>query len=107
MYKLFSIEQANSLIPQVDQTLTELRSTQADLKEIAGQLKAVEPFTVEARNLYFESAFLAQQLQALKTELDRLGVKVANPQPGGLGIPGQLGAELAHLTREAAQQSVS
>jgi len=107
MYKLFSIEQANSLIPQVDQTLTELRSTQADLKEIAGQLKEVEPFTVEARNLYFESAFLAQQLQALKTELDRLGVKVADPQTGELGFPGQIGAELVYLTWEPGEKSVS
>lgn len=107
MYKLFSIEQANSLIPQVDQTLEQLKSTQAELQLIAAQLRQAEPYSIEARNLFFESAFLAQELQGLKAEIETLGVKVADPKTGALGFPGQIGAELVYLTWEPGEKSVS
>ena len=107
MYKLFSIEQANSLIPKVDQTLEQIKSTQAELKQIAARLRQAEPYSIEARNLFFESAFLAQELQGLKADIDTLGVKVADPKTGTLGFPGQIGAELVYLTWEPGEKSVS
>lgn len=107
MYKLFSIEQANSLIPQVDQALARLKSTQADLKSTAARLKAADSYSIEARNLYYESAFLAQELQDVKAEIDSLGAKVADPHTGTLGFPGQIGAELVYLTWEPGETSIS
>lgn len=107
MYKLFSIEQANSLIPQVDQALAVLKSTQAELRNVAVQLKAAEPYSIEARNLYYESSFLAQELQDHKAQLDSLGVKVADPHSGAVGFPGQIGAELVYLTWEPGETTVS
>lgn len=107
MYRLFSIEQANSLIPQVDQTLHELKAASADLRRIATQMRSVEPYSLDARNLFFESAFLAQQIHGLKQELDELGVQVADPETGRLGFPGQIGAELVWLTWEAGSGQVS
>lgn len=107
MYKLFSIDQANSLIPQVDRKLEELKAASADLRGIAKRIKRLEPFTIEARNLYFESTFLAQQLHGLKAELTELGLQVADPETGKLGFPGQIGAELVYLTWEPGERTVS
>ncbi len=107
MYRLFSIEQANSLIPQVDQTLEELRTASAELRRIATEMRSLEPYSLEARNLFFESAFLAQQVHDLKRQLDELGVQVADPETGRLGFPGQIGAELVYLTWETGSDRVS
>lgn len=107
MYKLFSIDQANSLIPQVEQKLEELKAASADLRGIVSRIKRVEPFTLEARNLYFESTFLAQQLHGLKAELTDLGLQVADPETGKLGFPGQIGAELVYLTWEPGERNVT
>ncbi len=107
MYKLFSIEQANSLIPQVDQALARLESTKADLMATAERLKVADSYSIEARNLFYESAFLAQELQDVKAEIDSLGAKVADPHTGALGFPGQIGAELVYLTWEPGETSIS
>lgn len=107
MYKLFSIDQANSLIPRADEKIEELRSAAADLRNITGNLRRVKPFTMEARNLYFESAFLAQQIRTIKEELTEMGLQVADPESGKLGFPGLIGAELVYLTWESGEKKVS
>ena len=107
MYKLFSITEANSLIPQVDQALAELQSAATDLRDTTRKLQAAPPYSVEARNLYFESNYLAQQVHGLKAELAKLGLQVADPETGMLGFPGQIGAELVYLTWEPGEQAVS
>ncbi|HLR46958.1 MAG TPA: DUF2203 family protein [Deinococcales bacterium] len=107
MYKLFSIEQANSLIPQVDSAVSELKQVSEDLRRTGSQLRESEPWTLEARNLYFESVFLAQQAQSLKKQIENLGVRVADPKTGKLGFPAQVGAELVWLTWEPGEDTVT
>lgn len=107
MYKLFSINEANSLIPQVDLATSELQAAAADLRDVTRQLRAATPYSVEARNLYFESTYLAQQVHGLKAELAELGVQVVDSETGKLGFPGQVGAELVYLTWEPGEQAVS
>jgi len=107
MFKLFSIEQANSLIPQVDSALAELKEVTEDLRKTGRQLRDSEPWTLEARNLYFESVFLAGQVRTLKQQIDSLGARVADPETGTLGFPSQLGAELVWLTWEPGGETVT
>lgn len=107
MYKLFSISEANSLIPKVDQVTSELASAAADLRDITRQLRNVTPYSVEARNLYFESTYLVQQIHGLKAQLAELGLQVVDAETGKLGFPGQIGAELVYLTWETGEQAVT
>lgn len=107
MYKLFSVEQASSLIPQVDSAVAELREVSEDLRTTGTKLRESQPFTLEARNLYFESVFLAQQAKSLKEHIEGLGVRVADPATGTLGFPSQVGAELVWLTWEPGDRHVT
>lgn len=107
MYKLFSINEANSLIPKVDKATSELQSAAADLRDITRQLRAVKPYSVEARNLYFESTYLVQQVHSLKAELAGMGLQIVDAETGKLGFPGQIGAELVYLTWDPGEQQVS
>lgn len=107
MYKLFSINEANSLIPRAEQATSELQAAAADLRDVTRQLRAVKPYSIDARNLYFESTYLVQQVHGLKAELAELGLQVVDAETGKLGFPGQVGAELVWLTWEPGEQAVS
>lgn len=107
MYKLFSIKEANSLIPEVEQALEDLRTAASDLRDITKQVRSVEPYSVEARNLFYESTYLAKQVHEIKQQLTELGLQLVNPETGKLGFPGQIGAEVVYLTWEPGEKSVS
>ena len=107
MYKLFSIDQANSLIPDADRKISELSTAATELRDVTRKLKQAQPFSMEARDLYMESVFLAQQVNALKESLSAMGLQLVDPQTGKLGFPGQIGAELVYLSWEPGEDHVS
>lgn len=107
MYKLFTLEEANDLIPVVDETVGELQSSIADLVHLRGELQALDPLSLRARNLAQEIAFLLGQIQQAKAELDRLGVHLKDLEAGLVDFPSQLGAEVIYLTWEKGKDAIT
>jgi hypothetical protein len=107
MYKLFTIAEANKLIPVVEQNLVALQDSIKELPEIRERLKGANPFTVETQNLIQESAFLAGQISTSKAQLDELGVQVKDVEVGKIDFPGQVGAEVVWLTWEKGQDAIT
>ncbi len=107
MYKLFTIAEANKLIPVVEQNLVDLQSAVGELLEIREQLKGANPLAVATQNLIQESAFLAGQISTNKAQLDELGVQVKDVEVGKVDFPGQLGAEVVWLTWKKGQDAIT
>lgn len=107
MYKLYSVSQANGLIPQIEQAVAEVRTALADLGMLKDRAAATRPMSVEARDLMMESAFLVSQLQDGKQALERMGVQISDMETGTVGIPAQVGAELVWLTWQPGQPAIT
>jgi hypothetical protein len=107
MYKLFTIAEANRLIPVVEQNLVGLQDAIRELLDIRERLKGANPLAVETQNLLQESAFLASQISENKAQLDELGVQVKDVEVGKIDFPGQLGAEVVWLTWEKGQDAIT
>ena len=74
MYKLFSVEEANNLIPVVDELLGDMQGAIKDTYRLRDDLKGLGGHSVAARNKAQEIAFLLRSVHETKAELDRLGV---------------------------------
>jgi hypothetical protein len=107
MYKLFTLAEANRLIPVVEQNLAGLQDAIRELLDLRERLKGANPLAVETQNLLQESAFLAEQINTSKAELDQLGVQVKDVEVGKVDFPGQLGAEIVWLTWEKGQDAIT
>ncbi len=107
MYKLYSVEQANGLLPEVADTLQAIRNALTDLNRLRLKAASVQPFSMEARDALMESSFLVSEIQDSKAALDRLGVRITDLETGRIGIPGQVGAELVWLTWEPGQDGIT
>lgn len=107
MFKLFSIEEANKLIPQVDALVGTMQEDISDLLRLRQEVSQAKPFSIEARNKTQELHFLLQNIQQLRLELDKLGVFVTDVDTGLVDFPSQLGAEVVCLSWEKGQQSIT
>lgn len=107
MFKIFSLEEANKLIPVVSDLLTDLKAGVDNVARLRRELDALEPSTVQARNAMQEIAFVLGQMHSAKAELDRLGVFVQDVEQGRVDFPSQLGAEVVCLTWQQGQNAIT
>ncbi len=107
MLKLFSVEEANRMIPVVSELLGNLQIAVGDTLRLRQDLSALEPYTVEARNTSQEIGFLLGDIHGAKAELDRLGVFVQDVDSGVIDFPSQVGAEVVCLSWEKGQESIT
>lgn len=106
MYRLFTLEEATSLIPVVDQTLREMQSAVKDTLELRDTYARTKG-SVQARNLAEEINFLLRSIQENKLILDRMGVYIKDIDTGLVDFPSQLGAEVVYLCWEQGQDAIT
>jgi hypothetical protein len=107
MYKLFTVDEAKSLLPVVDSHLRELQAAVGDLVASQEALARAKPLSLEARNLQEEIAFLLGGIQRSKAELDRLGVFLKDLEAGVVDFPSQVGAEVVYLSWRQGQPTIT
>ena len=107
MYKLFSVEEANNLIPVVDELLGDMQGAIKDTYRLRDDLKGLGAHSVAARNKAQEIAFLLRSVHETKAELDRLGVFLTDVDTGVVDFPSQVGAEVVYLSWEKGQDAIT
>jgi hypothetical protein len=107
MYRLFTLEEATEMIPTVDGLLSSMQEAARELSRLREGLTNAPAFSVAARNLTQESAFLLAQMRSDKAELDRLGVHLKDVESGLVDFPSQLGAEVICLSWEKGQREIT
>jgi hypothetical protein len=107
MFKLFSLQEANKLIPTVDILLSEMQNAIVDALRIRQEFATVKANTLEARNMIQEMQFLGRVVNESKAELDKLGVFIQDVETGKIDFPSQLGAEVVYLTWEKGKDAIT
>ena len=107
MFKLFSLQEANSMIPVVGELLEGMQDAIGDTLRLRDEIAAVGSQSIEARNKAQEIAFLVRQVHEQKAQLDRMGVFLQDVDAGVLDFPSQLGAEVVCLTWEKGQDAIT
>jgi hypothetical protein len=107
MFKLFSLQEANKLIPTVDTLLSEMQNAIVDALRIRQEFATVKANTLEARNMIQEMQFLGRVVNESKAELDKLGVFIQDVETGKIDFPSQLGAEVVYLTWEKGKDAIT
>jgi hypothetical protein len=107
MFKLFSLKEANKLIPTVDTLLSDMQNAIADALRLRQEFTELKPNSLEARNLIQEMQFLGRVVNENKAELDKLGVFLQDIDTGKIDFPSQLGAEVVYLTWEKGKDAIT
>jgi hypothetical protein len=107
MFKLFSLQEANKLIPTVDTLLSDMQNAITDALSLRQELTEVKPYSLEARNKIQEMQFLGRVVNENKAELDKLGVFIQDIDTGKIDFPSQLGAEVVYLTWEKGKDAIT
>jgi hypothetical protein len=107
MLKLFSINEANNLIPHVSRIIGEMQEAISDVNALRQAIVALDQNSVQARNMAQEIGFLLRSIQSSKAELDRLGVFLRDVDSGWVDIPSQLGAEVVLLSWHQGDGSIT
>ena len=107
MFKLFSLEEANNLIPHIDPLLSTMQTNVDAILRLRKEIAECRPHSVEMRNKTQELNFLVRDVQQSKLELDKLGVFLKDVDTGLVDFPSQVGAEVVYLTWEKGQDSIT
>ena len=110
MYKLFTLEEANRLVPVVDRSLGEMQDAVRDMTALQRRVASMDEAArsgMEARDAAQEIAFLLGALHDAKAELDRLGVHLKDVESGTVDFPSRLGAEVVCLVWERGQDAIT
>lgn len=107
MVKLFTVERANDLIPDVDQHVSALQRNVEDLKAVQARRARARPGSIDARNAGQELTFLASAIHDAQRELARLGVEVRDVERGVVAFPGRLGGEVVDLVWRQGHDAVT
>jgi hypothetical protein len=107
MFKLFSLQEANKLIPTVDGLLGEMQNAITDALSLRQAFAEIKPNSLEARNMIQEMQFLGRLVNENKAELDKLGVFIQDIDTGKIDFPSQLGAEVVYLTWEKGNDAIT
>lgn len=107
MYKLFSVKEANKLIPVVDELLSDMQVAVQDTLRLRDEIATLGARSVAARNKAQEIAFLLRSAHETKAELDRLGVFLKDVDTGTVDFPSQVGAEVVYLSWEKGQDAIT
>ena len=106
MFKLFSMEEANKLIPAVDTLVSDMQVSISDITRLRAELGTYTKHSVEAQNKVQELHFLMRSVQETKAQLDRMGVFVQDVDAGLVDIPSQVGGEVVLLSWEKGEDSI-
>ena len=107
MYKLFTVQEANNLIPVVNQKLSEMQSAIRDILALREALQPMNALGLEAQQTAEEIKFLLGVVQQEKLELDSLGVHLQDVETGLVDFPSRLGAEVIYLCWEQGKDAVT
>lgn len=107
MFKLFTVDQANRMIPSVDRHVSDLQSDLQDLHDARSRASHASSGSVDAYNASQEIAFLVGAVNGSQRELMRLGVEVRDLENGVVAFPSRLGSEVVHLVWRQGQDAVT
>lgn len=106
MYKIFSLAQANALIPEVDKKLRDMQDIASDLNELQTFLNTAQPMGIKAMNAIEESRFLVEMLEDYGRELHAMGAHIKDLEQGHIVFPSQVGAEVVALCWEQGDEAI-
>lgn len=106
MYKIFSLAQANELIPEVDRKLRDMQDIASDLNTLHTFLNTAKPRGIKALNALQESRFLVEMLEAYGLELHAMGAHIKDLEQGHIVFPSQVGAEVVALCWEQGDEAI-
>lgn len=107
MLKLFSLEEANRLIPTLENVLGDLQQGIKDTLRLQQELSDLDPYSLEARNIIQELHFLLHQVNDSRRQLDKMGIFIKDVENGQLDFPSQVGAEVVYLTYEKGKEAIT
>ena len=107
MFKLFSLQEANEMIPQVDSLVTDMQAAIQDTARLRDEISQLNGSSVEARNKAQEIGFLLRSVHETKAEIDRMGVFLTDIEEGVIDFPSQVGAEVVCLSWEKGQDAIT
>jgi len=105
MYKLFTMQQATTLLPVVDEKLREMQGAIKDIMVLREQLEGASG--LELQHMAEEIKFLMGVVHADKLELDRMGVHLQDVESGRVDFPSRLGAEVIYLCWEQGEDAIT
>lgn len=107
MFKLFKVEEANKLIPVVNEHLVEMQTAVSDTLRLRQEMSQLTASSVDMLNKAQEINFLVRSVQASKSELDKLGVFVQDVDAGIVDFPSQVDGEVVCLSWEKGQETIT
>ena len=107
MLKIFSIKDANKLIPVVDDSLSQIKEYVKDTLVLRDDLANLDPNSLEAHNKIQEIGFILQDIYQAQFELFKLGVFVEDFEDAKVVFPSQIGAEVVFLAHKLGQQEIT
>jgi hypothetical protein len=107
MFKLFSLQEANKLIPTVDTLLSDMQNAINDALRLRQEFTELKANSLEARNLIQEMQFLGRVVNENKAQLDKLGVFIQDIDTGKIDFPSQVGAEVVYLTWQKGDNAIT
>ena len=106
MFKLYSLEEANKMIPEVADKLSAMQDLARELHRLQNTMELEHPSGIDALNLMQEIRFLAVSMQESSNDLNSMGAYVKNLDEGIVDFPSQLGAEVVRLVWQQGQDSI-
>lgn len=106
MFKLYSLEEANKMIPVVAEKLSDMQDLVGELHRLQNTMELEHPTGIEALNLMQEIRFLAVSVQESSADLNSMGAFVKNLEAGIVDFPSQLGAEVIRLCWQQGQEEI-
>ena len=107
MLKLFSVAEANALIPTVAAVIDDMQAAASDLQNLQTQLQTTSAHSVQGRNLAVEANFLAVGLYEHHQRLEHLGVLVQDLERGIVVFPTLLAAEVVYLCWQPGETTIT
>ncbi len=106
MFKLYSLEEANKMIPAVAEKVSAMQELAGELHRLQNIMELEHPSGIDALNLMQEIRFLAVSVQESAAALNAMGAYVKNLEEGIVDFPSQLGAEVVRLVWQQGQDSI-
>jgi hypothetical protein len=107
MLKLFSVAEANALIPTVAAVIDDMQAAASDLQTLQARLQTTPAHSVQGRNLVIENNFLAVSLHENHQRLEQLGVLLQDLARGIVVFPTLLGAEVVYLCWQPGETTIT
>ena len=107
MFKLFTLEGATRMLPDVDARLSTLQDAVHDLEEAQARFRSLATGSAEALAARQELAFLVSAVHDAKRDLATLGVMVPDVDRGVVEFPARVAGEVVHLVWERGQDAIT